>query len=338
MSLLSCTSKVLERVVFNNLYNHCIDNNLLSYRNSGFKKKDGPINRLVYLVDKIYKGFDNEQEIAMVLPDITRAFDRVWHKGLLFKLQSFGISGSLLSWFESYLDNRCQRVVIRGKMSKLRTILEGVPQGSILAPLLFLIFIDDIEAGLSSDASLLADDTALLHAYDSKVLAESTLNKDLELISNWGSQWFVDFNPRKTVFLNFSLKKKKSDLNLMFNNVKIERVTKHKHLGVVLSDDLKWSKHISFSCSKASKQIGLLYRNRMYFNVEQMSRFYKSVIRPSLEYGSVIFDNCSKLNSTQLEHVQRRAANVCSGAMELTESVKVLAHLGWESLQVRRVR
>ena len=76
----------------------------------------------------------------------------------------------------------------------------------------------------------------------------------------------------------------------------------------------------------------------MYFNVEQMSKFYKSVIRPSLEYGSVIFDNCSKLNSIQLEHVQRRAANVCSGAMKLTESVKVLAHLGWESLQVRRER
>ena len=281
VSLLSCTSKILERVVFNKLYNHCIDNNLLSCRNSGFKKKDDPINRLVYLVDEIYKDFDNEQEIAMVLLDITRAFDRVWHKGLLFKLQTFGISGSLLSWFESYLDNRCHRVVIRGKMSKLRIILAGVPQGSILAPLLFLIVIDDIEAGLSSDVSLFADDTALLHAYDSKVHAESTLTKDLELISNWGSQWLENFNPRKTLFLNFLLKKNKSDLNLMFNYVKIDRVTEHKHLGVVLSDDLKWSKHVTYLCSKASKQIGLLYRNRMYFNVEQMSKFYNNVIRPS---------------------------------------------------------
>ena len=116
VSLLSCTSKLLERVVYNRLYEYCMVNDLLSYRNSGFKKRDGSVNRLIYLVDKIYKGLDDEKEVAMVLLDITRAFDRVWHKGLLFKLQRIGVEGTLLDWFSSYLNLRSQRVCNQRKI------------------------------------------------------------------------------------------------------------------------------------------------------------------------------------------------------------------------------
>ena len=139
ISLLSCTSKVLERVVYNKLYDHCDANNLLSSRNSGFKRNDGAVNRLLYLVDRIHKGLDDEKEIAMVFLDICKAFDRVWHKGLLFKLELFGVAGNVLQWFRSYLENRCQKVVINGVSSILKRLFAGVPQGSILGPLLFLI-------------------------------------------------------------------------------------------------------------------------------------------------------------------------------------------------------
>ena len=164
ISLLSCTSKVLERVVYNKLYDHCDVNNLLSPRNSGFKRNDGAVNRLLYLVDRIHKGLDDEKEIAMVFLDICKAFDKVWHKGLLFKLESFGVSGSVLRWFKSYLENRCQKVVINGVSSILKRLFAGVPQGSILGPLLFLIYINDIEVNLISDINLFADDTALFAA------------------------------------------------------------------------------------------------------------------------------------------------------------------------------
>ena len=108
ISLLSNTSKILERIVYNNLYAHCAENALLSKNNSGFKKNDGAINRLLYLVDRIFQGLDDEKEIAMTFLDITKAFDRVWHRGLLFQLECFSIKGNLLNWFKSYLKNQSE--------------------------------------------------------------------------------------------------------------------------------------------------------------------------------------------------------------------------------------
>ena len=192
ISLLSSTSKILERVVYNHLYEHCQTNNLLSKRNSGFKQNDGAVNRLLYLVDRIYKGLDDEREIAMVFLDITKAFDRVWHKGLLFKLRGFGVSGLLLAWFKSYLENRSQRVVIGGVSSEFKYLFAGVPQGSVLGPLLFLIFLNDVEIDIISDISLFADDTALVQAYKFQAEAEDALNSDLVKIANWGKNgWLI---------------------------------------------------------------------------------------------------------------------------------------------------
>ena len=127
-------------------------------------------------------------------------------------------------------------------------------------------------------------------------------------------------------------------MNLHFNDIAVAQVTEQKHLGVILSDDMKWSKHINYVCSKAFKKIGLLFRNSMFFTVWQMARYYISAIRPIVEYASVVFDNCSNCDTALLEKVQRRAANVCTGAMKRTETVKVLQELGWETLKSRRTK
>ena len=145
ISLLSCTSKIIERVVFNELYDYCVKNNLLSEKNSGFKKNDGTINQLINLTNKIYQGLDDENEVAMIFLDLSKAYDRICHKHLLYKLQKIGVRGSLLNWFESYLYGRSQRVVYGGKTSEFLDIWGSVPQGSILSSLLFLIYRNDIE-------------------------------------------------------------------------------------------------------------------------------------------------------------------------------------------------
>jgi hypothetical protein len=336
VSLLSNTSKVFEKIVYNSLYDYCLKNGLLSTRNSGFKKNDGTVNQLLYLIDKIYKGLDDEKEIAVIFLDITNAFGRCWHKGLMYKLKKIGIRGNLLDWFVSYLSNRKQKVVIGGRCSQILELLAGVPQGSILGPLLFLIFLDDIEEAIESEINLFADDTILMKTYTSSRDAENTLNSDLLKIENWASKWLVEFNPVKTFFINFSLKQKKSILNLKFKNEKIVQVSEHKHLGVYFTSDMTWSKHINYISSKASQRLGQMYRSSIYLNKHQLSSVYLNMIRPILEYGSILYDNCSAADSRKLENIQRRAALIVSGAMRRTETSKLSKLLGWPSLENRR--
>ena len=210
ISLLSNVSKVLERLVYNILYEYCVKNKLLSPKNSGFKKGDGAVNQMICLTDKIYKALDSGKNVVMVFLDIQKAFDRVWHKGLLFKLQCLGVGGVLLKWLSDYMSNRCQKVVLNGQGSPTMSTNAGVPQGSILAPLLFLIFMNDIDESIVSDMFIFADDTTLNKTYTSATEAEFCINVDLNTISKWANKWFVNFNSDKTIFINFSLKKNES--------------------------------------------------------------------------------------------------------------------------------
>ena len=138
ISILPCPSKVIARLVFNELYDFCDKFKLLSEKNSGFKKNDGTINQLINLTNKIYQGLDDEYEIAMIFLDLSKAYERICHKRLLFKLGKIGIGGSLLKWIESYLSGRSQRVFLNGKSSEFLNIFGSVPQGSILSSLFFL--------------------------------------------------------------------------------------------------------------------------------------------------------------------------------------------------------
>ena len=157
VSLLPICGKFFERIIFNNVFLFLEDNNLLTPNQSGFRPNDSCINQLLSIVHSIYSDFDHNPslEVRGNFLDISKAFDKVWHDGLLYKLESFGISGNLLKLFHSYLNNRQQRVAVNGQYSKWAPILAGVPQGSILGPLLFLIYINDLPENLKSSAKLL---------------------------------------------------------------------------------------------------------------------------------------------------------------------------------------
>ena len=180
---------------------------------------------------------DSGKEIRVVFCDISKAFDRVWHKGLLFKLKQYGISGNLLVWFERYLSGRSQRLVLDGSNSEWKTINAGVSQGSILHPLLFLLFINDIVTDIKASITLFADDTSLYVTVDTPQNAADIINRDLEKIHQWSVNWLVKFNPQKTETMVISRKLiKPLHPTLEMNSQILQQGTNHKHLGLFFSN------------------------------------------------------------------------------------------------------
>ena len=163
ISLLPICGKILETIIFNNLYSYLHTNNLITKNQSGFRPGDSTTNQLLYLLDEIHQAFDSPKslEVRAVFLDISKAFDKVWHEGLIFKLEQNGISGNLLKRFQNYLRSRKQRVVLNGSYSDFSSIESGVPQGSVLGPLLFLVYINDLERNIKSNVKFFADDTML---------------------------------------------------------------------------------------------------------------------------------------------------------------------------------
>ena len=179
ISLLNTIGKVLEKIVHKYVYNFLSKHQVITTLQSGFIPGDSTVNQLVDIYNTFCRALDDGKEVRAIFCDISKAFDRVLHKGLLFKLQSVGISGSLLQWFTDYLHNRKQRVVIPGVSSNWSTVVVGVPQGSILGPLLFLLYINDIVENINSSIRLFADDAILYIIVDNPLHAANQLNTDL---------------------------------------------------------------------------------------------------------------------------------------------------------------
>ena len=337
VSLLPCIAKVQEKIVFNILYKYLVENNLLTWRNSGFKKGDSAVNQLLHITDRIYQSLENGADVCAVFLDISKAFDRVWHEGLLHKLRCLGIGGSLFDWLSSYLYERKQRVIINGQCSSWTRTYSGVPQGSILGPLLFLVFINDIVENMESDTFLFADDTSLLEEITNIQTSFLKINRDLERLSVWAHQWLVQFNEKKTVYMVISRKRNPiQHPDLFLNTTALQEVSEHCQLGLNINRKFSWDSHIKKLTEKASKSVNLLKRICRDVPRRCLENVYKTMIRPIMEYGDIIFDGERVCHTRPLEHVQRQAALCCTGAYKHTRHVDLLRELGWETLSDRR--
>ena len=197
VSLLLVFGKIFEKITFNEIYSFLDREKLLNTNQSGFRPFDSCINQLLTLTHEIFSAFDcnPSQEVRSIFLDISRAFDKVWHEGLLYKLKSFGISGNLLNLIKHYLTDRSQRVLLNGQCSNWQPILAGVPQGSILGPLFFLMYINDLPDGLKSNVKLFADNTSLFSVVKNKEESASDVTNDLDMISKWTYNCKMSFNP-----------------------------------------------------------------------------------------------------------------------------------------------
>ena len=249
----------MEKVIFKHVFNFFRTNSLISSNQSGFVPGDSTINQLRLLYHELCLAIDHQKEVRIIFLNISKAFDKVWHSGLLFKLGKSGIRGDLLAWFKNYLSDRQQRVVIHGQSSSWGTIQAGVPQGSVLGPLLFLIFINDIVDVVRSNIKLFADDTSLYLTVDDPDTAAETMNTDLSEIDIWSKVWLVFFNTLKTKSMLIS--KKGNQIphpSANFQEHELDCVSQHKHLGITLKSDLKWNNHISQIVTKATTQINIM--------------------------------------------------------------------------------
>ena len=184
--------------MFNEMFNFFIENKLISSNQSGFKPGDSCINQLLSITHEIYESFDVGLEVRSVFLDISKAFDKVWHDGIIYKLTQNGISGNLLNLLEDFLKERKQRVVFNGRVSTWKNINEGVPQGFILGPLLYLIYINYLTEGLTTNVKPFTDDTSLFSVVHDTQTPANDLNKDLKIINNWAFQLKMNFNPHPT--------------------------------------------------------------------------------------------------------------------------------------------
>ena len=337
VSLLSCVGKIFEKGVFKYTFNFLRETGAISLKQSGFIPGDSTSFQLAHLYHIFCDAVNNNKIVRLAFCDISKAFDRVWHVGLLAKLLRVGICDKTHAWFSDYLTNRQQRVVINGQTSQWKPIQAGVPQGSVLGPLLFLIYINDITFQVqSSEVRLFADDTVLYIIADNPSDCVDDFNSDLQSICNWADEWLIKFSPQKTKSITMS--RPKIDVNqfLQFGNTDIEEVPSHKHLGLTLSKDLSWNEHIDSVCTKASRSADVLNALKYKLDRRTLERLYFAFVRSKLEYASIVWDNCTEEQKHQLEQVQYRCGKIVSGAISRTSSELVKSELGWPSLAERR--
>ena len=200
MSVLPICSKIFEKLIFDSIYDFIDKNNLFNNNQSGFRPSDSCIHQLIAITHNIFSAFDANPslEVRGVFLDLSKAFDRVWHDGLLYKFKSHGTDSNLYKLIKSFLNNRCGQVVLNGQSSVWKSVTVGVLQGSILGPLYFLIYINDLPLGLTTNVKQFADDTSLFSVVHNASVSASRLNNDLVKIRDWAFNWKMSFNPNPT--------------------------------------------------------------------------------------------------------------------------------------------
>ena len=340
ISLLPICSKIFEKVIFDSLYLFLVENNLISRNQSGFRPGDSTITQLLAITDEIFRSFETLDETRAVFLDISKAFDKVWHEGLIFKLKQNGIQGDLLRLFQNFLSDRSQRVVLNGKESAWEMIYSGVPQGSVLGPLLFLIYINDLTDDIKSNMKLFADDSSLFLRVTDIDITQNLLMTDLTTVTTWAHQWKMKFNPditKQAIEVIFSWKRDKPDHpHLNFSGIPVARREYTKHLGIILDEKLSFKRHINEAIAKAKKGIAIIHFLSRHVNREVLNMTYKMYVRPHLDYGDVIYDNQNAESMDILERLQYKIGLLIAGCWQGTSKEKLYDELGWESLKERR--
>ena len=277
---------------------------------------------------------DEGGNIDVIYCDIMKAFDQVPIDRLLRKVKSYGIKGSLLAWIGSFLKNRKMSVVINGDKSSEGSVTSGVPQGSILGPLLFTIYINDMPIGINSLLFMFADDTKLFREIKNED-DNAYLQQDLDKLSDWSEIWKLKFHPGKCSVLHLGKTNRKTPYAL--NGQVLQASSSEKDLGVQIDDELRFDKHIQAKTSKARQIWGMIRRSFTNIDTETFPLLFKALVRPHLEYANCVWSPRFQEQIDDIERVQRSATKQVPGLQSMTYSER-LRTLKLPTLKHRRRR
>ena len=341
--LYSVIAKLFEKAIFNQVYKYLNDNKLLSKYQSGFRPMHSTLTALIDITDNWYVNIDDGLTNAILFIDLKKAFDAIDHEILLSKLELYGFKGASLKLFRDYLSDRTQVTVINDVNSETSFINCGVPQGSILAPLPFLLYIIDLpNCKLLSEVRMYADETNLTFASKDSEELFSSLTSDLGNLKQWLDSNRLSLNVLKTKCLFTGTRRKisllPSEQHLYLDGNSIERVNSYRCLGVQVDETLSWEAHIFEVVGKVARVLAALRRLRQICPQSTLVTIYKSLILPHFDYCSAVWGSIGNGLSQKLEKLQNRAARIITGSSWDARSAPILHALKWNSLADRRAK
>ncbi len=319
VSLTSVVCKIFEKIIRLNIIQHMRVNNLFSKDQHGFMEGRSCITNLLVSLENWTNIIDDKGSFDCIFLDFMKAFDAVPHERLLLKTSSYGIQGKILSWLRDFLCGRGQRVIVNGESSNREAVISGVPQGSVLGPVLFVLFINDLPDVVSASTKLFADDTKIysrINNINDCIMLQGNLNS----LEEWAQKWNMRFHPDKCKILRVGKNHPPFQYTMLDNGQQcdLEEVAIEKDLGITIDNQLSFETHCSNMVSKASRTLAIIRRTLHYMDKEVLIPLYKSLVRSHLEYGVDVWSPRLKRDIQSVESVQRRATKLVPGLENLS--------------------
>ena len=337
ISLTCILCKILESMVRTEVLTHLLTNNVLSTRQFGFINGRSTTLQLLHFLDLCTQSIVQGNVVDTIYFDFKKAFDMVPHKRLVAKLESYGIKGKLLRWIEEFLTGRQQYVIVNGEKSSPGRVTSGIPQGTVLGPLLFVVYINDILENLSAEGFLFADDTKIFRAITSR---DDSLNlqSDIDALEKWSKKWGMEFNRKKCHVLSLGkFENTKHTHRYHLGGDEIEHVFTEKDLGITIDSELTYEEHVANKIRVANGIVGLMRRSFSYLDPMSFKKLFCAFVRPHLEYGQSVWAPHLQKNINAIEKVQIRATKLVDGLKNL-EYEERLRRCDLTTLRFRRMR
>lgn len=334
VSLTSVCGKILEKIVRKEMIDHLDRNGIITEKQHGFVQGRSCQTQLLTVVEDWSQWMEERKPFDCVYMDYRKAFDSVPHMRLLKKVESCGIVGDIQRWIASFLIGRRQRVRVGEELSGWRKVTSGIPQGSVLGPTLFVIYINDLPEIVDSPVALFADDTKVFRVVQSEEDRQK-LQEDIDELDKWSKKWQLPFNESKCKVMHYGRGNRRSEYDI--GGVRMMEVEEEKDLGVTFDAQLSFSTNTSKVVAAANSRLGLINRHFMHMETKPFMNLYKSLVRPKVEYCMAVAQPVYKKDKDRIERVQRRATKLVQG-MEGKEYSERLEELKLPSLEYRRKR